>query len=146
MTETRTDSYSWLSGIAKTILLVDSNEEAAKQRLIHRNKSQDMQRSSWMHYIRVQNFAYMYLATKFPEDYCIIDLNYLNGNQTLMQKIIRHIINTYKVTRANPITFSPLKCGTVKPLLSPMAEQFERTRNYQQLKFTKNMKYLLKTD
>ena len=143
MTETRNDIYGWLSANAKTILVVDSDEQYATQMLIDRNKGQDRERgSNWLHYIRAQNFAYMYLATNFPEDYCVIDLNYLNGNQTLMQKIIRRITNTYRITKANPLTFVPLKCATVKPMLTPMAEQFERTRNYQQLKFTKNMKHL----
>ena len=142
MMETRIDTYSWLSANAKTVLLVDSNEINATKRLRTRNKCHDIERSGWIHYIRAQNFAYMYLATNFPDDYCIIDLNYLNGNQTLMQKIVRHIMHTYEIKKANPLPFKPLKCATVKPILSPMAQEFERTRNYQQLKFTKNMKYL----
>ena len=144
MTETRNDTYGWLSANAKTILVVDSFESGSTKRLSCRNKGSDKERSDWLHYIRAQNFAYMYLATNFPEDYCIIDLNYLNGNQTLMQKIIRRITDRYKIDKTNPLTFTPLKPATVKPLLTPMAEQYERTRNYQQLKFTKNMKYLAK--
>ena len=142
MNETRNDIYDWLASNAKTILLVDSNELNATTRLSKRNKGHDLERSNWLHYIRAQNFAYMYLATKFPEDFCIIDLNYLNGNQTLMQKIVRYIINKYKINDANPISFKPLRCATVKPILTPRAQEFERTRNFQQLKFTKNLKYL----
>lgn len=142
MNGTRNDIYSWLASNAKTILLVDSNELDATTRLRKRNNGHDLQRSKWLHYIRVQNFAYMYLATNFPEDFCIIDLNYLNGNQTLMQKIVRCIVDKYKINKADPISFRPLKCATVKPILTPRAQEFERTRNFQQLKFTKNLKYL----
>ena len=142
MNETRNDIYGWLASNAKTILLVDSNELNATARLSKRNNGHDLERSKWLHYIRAQNFAYMYLATNFPEDFCIIDLNYLNGNQTLMQKIVRCIIEKYKINDANPISFKPLRCATVKPILTPRAQEFERIRNFQQQKFTKNLKYL----
>lgn len=58
-----------------TVFIVDSNEKGTRDRLKCRGTGSDVERSHWDYYIDVQNYAYALVASKYPDNICIIDIN-----------------------------------------------------------------------
>uniref|UniRef100_A0AAU8GCV2 Uncharacterized protein n=1 Tax=Faxonius propinquus nudivirus TaxID=3139431 RepID=A0AAU8GCV2_9VIRU len=135
-----TDVLKSIVNSAKTILIVDSNEKVATERLYKRAKNSDVFRSSWPCYIKVQNYAYALMALKFPENFCIIDLNTLGNDQNLMQTIIKDIIEKYPIIENKKKLFEPLQPETPLHFLNKKYEDGERLRPILTSQFCSNIK------
>lgn len=78
------------------ILIVNSDEDFCKQKLKCRKTGSDVERSNWNHYITIQNFAYSWLASKYPNKIILIDAaqyinNHVNGHSLLQESIVEII-------------------------------------------------------
>lgn len=75
-----------------SIIIINSDEDYCKQKLQERNTGSDRERASWPHYITIQNFAYGWLASKFPDKIILIDiahyLNHINGHRLLQEAVV----------------------------------------------------------
>lgn len=113
----------------KCILLVDSNEEMARERLAKRNCDDDSKRARWPNYIRLQNLFYYYLATTYPKQFILIDLNAFCGDLSRVQKTINLICDRLKKSLSVPIysSFAPIERKT-KQILNDWAKEQERIR------------------
>ncbi|UVX94900.1 TK3 [Callinectes sapidus nudivirus] len=102
-----THTIVWEDIIDSTVplFIVDSNEEAVKQRMLDRATGSDEIRSNWPFYISVQNYAYAYIAAKFPKKICIIDINrYSNLEHSDISNAIFELLN-------ENITLKNLECS-----------------------------------
>lgn len=72
--------------VSKTIIIIDTNEEAASKRLESRALGSDKFRSTWPFYIKFRNYFYTSLCNQYPEHFYLIDLNKdFYRDQTTMQ-------------------------------------------------------------
>lgn len=92
----------------KTILYVDSNEKLCRYRLAKRDTHSDAIRAHWPHYVTLQNFAYAYIAAKYPKYFCIIDQARYNNNMSLIQEVVRKITSNPVPLKKQPKHFLPL--------------------------------------
>ncbi|QLI62394.1 p-loop NTPase [Dikerogammarus haemobaphes nudivirus] len=100
---------SKLSSTTKTILYVNSDEKITRQRLRERNEDSDYERSFWDFYITLQNYAYAYMALKYPQNYIIIDLNRYYNNLDIVQKSVHKILKFEIPKKNDSMSFEPLE-------------------------------------
>lgn len=110
--------------LGKNIIIIDSDIELAKSRMMARGKGSDVERSSWKNYIQIQNYAYKMLQFRWPNLYYLIDLSDYNGDISSMHKDLKSIIGKLMKTiklEPSPFTFAPLadtshviSCGDVE--------------------------------
>ncbi|UBZ25623.1 TK3 [Carcinus maenas nudivirus] len=125
----------WLELINTTIpiFLVDSNEDDVYKRLIQRNTGSDLERSKWVHYIAVQNYAYTYLAQKFPKHICIIDINrYKNMNHADVLEAVEDVLKNYNMLDYS--NWTPLKFDEDNTNMFPCAKFNNTGKRYQRLR------------
>jgi hypothetical protein len=138
----RPDVEATLLSFTNNIILVDSNEDRARYRFWMRNEGNDRLRSNKINYIKVQNYFYATLALNHPDKICMIDINWFDGNLTLVQDVICEIIATYNGTNfPQGLQFEPLILNDVDKLT--FTEEFEaneRTRPPQTIMFTDELK------
>lgn len=123
----------------KCIILVDSNEEAARTRLRNRGlknpTTSDLERSEWSYYIKMQNYAYAFLAYQYPENFCIIDLNKYYSDLSTVQDIVKSIVTEYTIESEPKMMFKDLKSESPMHYLVKEYEDSERIRPYQAQSF-----------
>lgn len=132
--------YTEFISTTKTILIVDSNEAKVKARLANRNEGSDLERSKWECYITLQNFAYAYMALKFPANFLIIDLNRYDQQLTSVQNIISEITKKQPTIKTNPINFQRLEPTNPIALTVTDFEKLERMRPMRYTQFYTNIK------
>lgn len=88
-----------LCDLSFNIILVDSDINRANLRLRARGEGQDVNRSTWSYYMRVQHYAYSMLHARWPHLFYLIDLQTFNGDQTAMQKYIVELIDRVRKVR-----------------------------------------------
>ncbi|UOT91795.1 p-loop NTPase [Aratus pisonii nudivirus] len=74
------------------VFIVDSNESNVKLRLKNRATGKDLERSEWESYIAIQNFAYAYIASKYPKEICIVDISRYECNHKDVMNILNDIL------------------------------------------------------
>ena len=78
------------------IFIVDSNEINVKNRMRQRNTGSDLERSNWDYYVALQNYAYAFVAAKYPEHICIIDISrYENVTQEVVLQAVEKLLETH---------------------------------------------------
>lgn len=132
--------YTEFVSTTKTILVVDSNENKVKARLASRNENSDLERSKWMCYITLQNFAYAYMALKFPENFIIIDLNRYDGQITSVQNVINEITRKIPIAKTDTVNFQTLEPSKPIALTVKTFEKLEHIRPMRYTKFFSSMK------
>lgn len=129
--------------LAKSILIVDTNEDEAIFRLRNRNQGHDQQRSYWRYYIRTQNYFYAILAATYPQHFHLVDLADFKS-QTEMQTYVRNFIQVgfdrIKLGRKE-FTFADIQKPNKRIL---MDEDAERCRPIQTVFFTDGAKKIVK--
>ncbi|UHB41769.1 p-loop NTPase/TK3 [Macrobrachium rosenbergii nudivirus] len=129
----------------KCIFIVDSNELETRQRLKNRNTDSDLERSEWDDYITIQNFAYAYIAQKYPQYICLIDLHKYNflSHSDKMEAIARIIKELYHPTEEYlPNTcFENLHPDKICRLVTVLGKEHERYRPIEMDKFSSQIKY-----
>lgn len=117
-----------LVNTTKTILVVDSNEAQVRKRLARRNESSDLERSKWDFYITLQNYAYAYMALKYPKQFLLIDINRYNNNMSLVQEVIRDLVKIPVPEKKDSMMFKPLRFTKPISLTVLAFQQAERIR------------------
>lgn len=95
------------------IILINSNEEQCRLNLLNRgineSNASDVERSNWKNYIKIQNYAYLWLARKF--NLMLIDTANF-PNLTLLQraiaKVCKYIIDKIPENKRESL-FEPLE-------------------------------------
>lgn len=128
--------------VSKTILVVDSDELIVKTRLANRNTDSDLERSNWQFYITLQNFAYAYMALKFPHNFLIIDINRYDHKLDEIHNIINEIVNIPVPIKNNAIQFKSIEPTNPFAITSKNFQRLERTRPMRYRQFYTNIKNL----
>ena len=138
---------NYMAKQAKHIIIVDSNEQLNAYRLQSRGTGTDIERANMKHYLTVQNYGYADMALSQPEWYCLIDLAAFDGDQSLMQEIVKRIIDENKpvlLEQSNTsIGFTPLKPDCIKPYLNEEGQKNERLRPLTTHQFTNDTKLFI---
>ncbi len=153
-----TELEEFMYSQTNNIIIVDSNEDAARKRLQNRGEGSDVQRSKWADYIKLQNLFYYHMATKYPQHFILVDLNVFKGDLGAVQTGIRHIIydnmgvdaenvpEDFKMSIDDREHAKFEKCNPVgkQVLLTRMGEANERVRPCLNYNFTDVIKMDLK--
>lgn len=131
-----------LLSFSNNIIIIDSNETRANNRLYNRNTNNDRLRSCRPNYIRAQNYFYTMLAKKHPNLVCLIDLDWCDGNQTMLQECVIEIIDSFASNQfPKDLKFEPLCLDHIgKSIYSENFITNERTRPLQTIMFTNYIK------
>lgn len=133
----------------KIIYIVDSNEQAVKERMRIRNTGSDFERSYWNTYISIQNFAYAYFAEKYPKQVCFIDLNAYNRLplEDILEAVISVIKKKCSNIASNPdlLKFEECKLSISCINYNKRYREHERKRPYNMDRFYSKIKIDYKT-
>ena len=138
---------NYMARQAKHIIIVDSNEQLNAHRLQTRGSGSDKERSNMKHYFTVQNYGYADMALSQPEWYCLIDLAAFDGDQSLMQEIVKRIIYENPPVlleqQQSSIGFGQLTPDCMKPYLNEEGQKNERLRPLTTHQFTNDSKIFI---
>ena len=149
LTSLHFDVYEDLLKFNRSIFIIDTDEESVRKRMADRNEGADYERSTWGDYVRIQTFAYAFMAQMFPEYICLIDLNKYK-NLTFGEKLqgIETLIRThYDYTTTNIVI--PERPLMFEYQCSPLTEsgvEHERRRPSKMDAFTTDLKVFYETD
>lgn len=124
----------------QTIIIVDSNESMARQRLFRRNTGSDRSRCDWENYIKIQNYFYAKMSLDYPESFCLVDLASFDGDIDRLQKSILDILDRVEPIIQELIQFTPLSSSFISIYNSRGYAQ-DRMLPLESEHFTKDIKH-----